>query len=97
MPGSSRLSRLKQSCHFPATWSRNASVAIEAEAGSYAEFEKTPSARRRRREQSEVEATVKSGVEICLAPIMLSTESEPLQVSVITDLRRALGSRLGLP
>ena len=62
MPGSSRLSRLKQSCHFPATWSRNASVAIEAEVGGYAEIGKmSPARRRRRRERSEVEARFKMG------------------------------------
>ena len=60
MPGSSRLSRLKQSCHFPATWSRNASVAIESEVGGYAEVEKMSLARRRRRrERSKPEAKFK--------------------------------------
>ena len=53
MPGSSRLRRLKHSCHFPATWSRNASVAIEFEAGGYAEVVRmNPARRRRRRERS---------------------------------------------
>ena len=33
MPDRSRLRGFKHSCHFPATWSRSASVAIELEVG----------------------------------------------------------------
>jgi hypothetical protein len=60
VPGSSRLRRLKHSCHFPATWSRSGSVAINFEASGYAEVGRmSPTRRRRRRERSKLEARLK--------------------------------------